>query len=274
MCLDAGVASQNLPPALTSPRTRALGLCALPVLALFAVAAFVPLPFTLESPGRTADTLGTYDGARVLTITGTPLRETSGQLRVVTVDATPPQQRNSLWDALAAWADPERAVVPTEEVFPQSDPAKANQVTLQQMTQSQDSATLAALNYLHLSPDQVRVQVDLGDIGGPSGGQMLALGIIDQISGDGRGGELTGGRNVAGTGTIDADGRVGQVGGIPLKTQAAKQDGATVFLLPRSECAQGKVNTPDGLQLIPVDTLSDSVAALQALNSGGAVPHC
>ncbi|MFF4343374.1 hypothetical protein ACFY00_26015 [Kitasatospora sp. NPDC001540] len=268
------MATQNPSSVLTSRRARALGLCALPVLALFAVAAFVPLPYTLESPGATADALGAYKGAQVLTISGTPVRQTSGQLRVVTVDATPPEQRNSLWDALASWGDPKRAVVPTEEVFPQSDPEKANQVTLQQMTQSQDSATLAALNYLHLSPDQVKVQVDLGDIGGPSGGQMLALGIIDKIAGDGRGGELTGGRNVAGTGTIDADGQVGQVGGIPLKTQAAREAGATVFLLPRSECAQGKVNTPEGLQLIPVDTLADSVAALQALNGGGAVPHC
>nr|WP_033258770.1 hypothetical protein [Kitasatospora sp. SID7827] len=263
-----------MPPALTSPRGRALALCALPVLALFAVAAFVPLPYTLESPGDTADTLGSYQGARVITISGAPQRETSGQLRVVTVSATNPDKRNSLWDALSAWVDPKRAVVPTDEVYPQGDPQDANEATQQQMTESQDSATLAALGYLHLSPDQVKVTVNLGEIGGPSGGQMLALGIIDKIAGDGRGGELTGGRDVAGTGTIDADGRVGQVGGIPLKTQAARAAGATVFLLPRSECAQGKVNTPDGLRLIPVDTLSDSVAALQALNSGAAVPHC
>ncbi|QKW19735.1 hypothetical protein HUT16_12285 [Kitasatospora sp. NA04385] len=268
------MASQNLPPVLTSPRSRALGLCALPVLALFAVAAFVPLPYTLESPGQTADTLGTYEGARVITISGAEQRQTSGQLRVVTVSATNPGVRNTLWDTMAAWADPEKAVVPTDEVYPQGDPAKADEATQQQMTQSQDSATLAALGYLHLSPEQVRVRIDLGQIGGPSGGQMLALGIIDKIAGDGKGGDLTGGRNVAGTGTVDADGRIGQVGGIPLKTQAAHAAGATVFLLPRSECAQGKVNTPDGLQLIPVDTLSDSVAALQALNGGGAVPHC
>ncbi|MGW4380332.1 S16 family serine protease [Kitasatospora sp. NPDC004531] len=265
---------KNLSKALTAPRSRALGLCALPVLALFGVAAFVPLPFTLESPGQTADTLGTLDGQQVITITGASQRQTSGQLRVVTVEATNPAQRNTLWDSLAAWVDPQRAVVPTAEVFPQSDPHKANEATQQQMTQSQDSATLAALGYLHLSPEQVDVQIRLGNIGGPSGGQMLALGIIDKIAGDGRGGDLTGGTNVAGTGTIDADGRVGQVGGIPLKTQAARQAGATVFLLPRSECAQGKVNTPDGLRLVPVETLSESVAALQALRDGGAVPSC
>lgn len=269
-----GVPSQNLPQALTAPRSRAIALCLLPVLALFGVAAFVPLPYTVETPGDTADVLGSYHGKPVITITGAQQRATSGQLRLVTINATPPEQRNSMWDALAAWADPKQAAVPTEEVYPQSDPDKANQVTQQQMTQSQDSAALAALGYLHLSPDQVKVTVQLEGIGGPSGGQMLALGIVDKIAGDGRGGDLTGGRIVAGTGTVDPDGRIGEVGGVPLKTQAAARDGATVFLLPRSECTQGKVHTPAGLQLVPVDTLAESIAALQALNSGGAVPHC
>ncbi|RKE19273.1 hypothetical protein [Streptomyces sp. TLI_171] len=269
------MASQNPSPSvLTSLRARALGLCALPVVALLAVAAFVPLPYTLESPGITADTLGQYNGRPVITITGTQLRQTSGQLRAVTISATNPGDRNSFWDSLRAWGDGKQAVVPTEEVYPQSDPAKANEVTLQQMTESQDSATLAALGYLHLSPDQVKVTIDLGDIGGPSAGQMLALGIVDKINGNGEGGDLTGGKTVAGTGTVDPDGRIGEVGGVPLKTQAAAAAGATVFLLPRSECTQGKVNTPAGLQLVPVDTLADSIAALGALNNGGAVPHC
>ncbi|MFJ1755233.1 hypothetical protein [Kitasatospora sp. NPDC088134] len=268
------MASQTPSSVLTSTRARVLGLCALPLVALFAVAAAVPLPFTLETPGDTADVLGAYKGRRVITVTGAQQRATSGQLRLVTINATPPEQRNSLWDALDAWVDRKQAVVPTDEVYPQSDPKQANKVTQQQMTQSQDSATLAALGYLHLSPDQVKVTIDLGDIGGPSGGQMLALGIVDKLAGDGRGGELTGGKTVAGTGTVSADGRIGEVGGVPLKTQAAARDGATVFLLPRSECTQGKVNTPAGLRLVPVDTLADSIAALQALNSGGAVPHC
>ncbi|MFJ5926288.1 S16 family serine protease [Kitasatospora sp. NPDC092948] len=269
-----GVPLQNLPTALTAPRSRALALCALPVLALFAVAAFVPLPYTLEWPGVTADTLGAYKGRQVITVSGAQQRATQGQLRMVTITATEPGHRNSLWDSLRAWVAPKQVVVPTDEVYPQSNPAQANQVTQQQMTQSRDDATTAALGYLHLSPDQVQVTIDLGDIGGPSAGQMLALGIVDKIAGDGRGGDLTGGRIVAGTGTIDAEGRVGPVGGVPLKTQAASRDGATVFLLPRSECTQAKVNTPDGLQLVPVDTLAESVAALQALHDGGAVPHC
>lgn len=242
--------------------------------ALLAVAAFVPLPYTLTWPGTTADVLGTYQGREVLTVTGAPARQTQGQLRMVTISATNPGERASLWTAVGAWWKSGEAVLPSDAVYPQTDPAKAQEVTAEQMTQSQDSATVAALNYLHLSPSQVKVTVDLGDIGGPSAGQLLALGIIDRLAGDGQGGDLSGGKVIAGTGTIDDSGAIGAVGGVPLKTQAAARDGATVFLVPRGECSDAKVNTPAGLRLIPVTTLAGSVDALRALKSGGQVPSC
>ncbi|WP_104820856.1 S16 family serine protease [Kitasatospora sp. MMS16-BH015] len=259
---------------LTAPRTRALALCGVLAAALFAVAGLVPLPYTLTWPGTTADVLGQYQGKPVLTVTGAPARSTEGQLRMVTISATNPGERTTLWKAMSAWFDRGEAVLPSEAVYPQSDPAKAEQVTAQQMTQSQDSATVAALAYLHLSSDQVKVTVDLGDIGGPSAGQMLALGIVDELAGDGQGGDLSGGKVIAGTGTIDADGTVGAVGGVPLKTQAAARDGATVFLVPKGECTDAKVNTPAGLRLVPVTTLAGAVDALKALKSGGQVPSC
>ncbi|MER7704197.1 S16 family serine protease [Kitasatospora sp. NPDC097605] len=264
----------KLPPALTSPRTRALALCGALVTALFGVAAFVPLPYTLTFPGVTADTLGSYQDRPVLTITGAPVRSTRGQLRMVTISATNPGERNTFWRSLQAWFDADEAVRPTDTVYPQGDPAKAEEVTAQQMAESQDAATAAALSHLQLSPAQVKVKVDLGDIGGPSAGQMLALGIVDKLAGDGKGGDLTGGLTIAGTGTIDEQGVIGPVGGVPLKTQAAARDGATVFLLPKDECADAKVNTPAGLRLVPVGTLAESVSALEALRTGGAVPAC
>ncbi|MFE5582947.1 S16 family serine protease [Kitasatospora sp. NPDC056531] len=264
----------KLPKALSAPRTRALALCGVLVAALFGVAAFVPLPYTLTWPGLTADTLGAYQDRPVLTITGAPLRTTEGELRMVTISATNPGQETRFWRALEAWFNPDEAVRPTETVYPQGNPAKAEEVTAQQMAESQDSATAAALDYLHLSPDQVKVKVDLGDVGGPSAGQMLALGIVDKLAGDGKGGDLTGGLKIAGTGTIEKDGTVGPVGGVPLKTQAAARDGATVFLLPRDECADAKVHTPKSLRLVPVGTLAESVSALEALKSGGSVPSC
>ncbi|MEV7185323.1 S16 family serine protease [Kitasatospora sp. NPDC093102] len=264
----------KLPKALTSPRTRALTLCGTLVAALFGVAAFVPLPYTITWPGLTADTLGTFQDRPVITITGAPLRTTEGELRMVTITATNAGQKNSFWHSMQAWFDPKEAVRPTETVYPESNPVKADEATARQMAESQDAATVAALNYLHLSPDQVKVKIDLGEVGGPSAGQMLALGIVDKLAGDGKGGDLTGGLTIAGTGTIDEDGTVGPVGGVPLKTQAAARDGATVFLLPKDECTDAKVNTPKSLRLVPVGTLGEAVSALQALNSGGSVPSC
>ncbi|MEV6206021.1 hypothetical protein [Kitasatospora sp. NPDC051914] len=264
----------KLPPVLTAPKTRALALCTGVVLALFAVTAFVPLPFTLTQPGVTADTLGSYKGVPVITVTGKPVRTTSGQLLATTISATNAGEKISFRTALQAWAREDEAVLPSEAVYPERDPDKAEQETAQQMTESQDSATAAALSYLNLSPSQVGVEIDLGDIGGPSAGQMLSLGIIDKIAGNGHGGDLTGGRIVAGTGTIDDQGIIGAVGGVSLKTRAAARDGATVFLVPASECSDAKVDTPAGLQLVPVTTLASAVAALNAIDSGGSVPSC
>lgn len=104
---------------------------------------------------------------------------------------------------------------------------------------------------------------------------MFTLGIVDKIDGNGSGGDLTAGRRIAGTGTITAAGAVGAVGGVSLKTQAARRDGATVFLVPKDECADAEAELPAGLRLVPVTTLDGAISALRALDgSGGKVPSC
>jgi PDZ domain-containing protein len=257
-------------------RPVALALSAALVVALLLVAFLAPLPFTLMQPGITANTLGSYQGKQVITISGHDVRKTSGQLRMVTIGATAPQDSVSLWDAVRAWPDPDQAVVPRDAVYPSGQSlSEINKTDQQQMKQSQDDATSAALNYLQLSGGQVRVGLRLEDVGGPSAGLLFALGIVDKLDGDGKGGDLTGGRTVAGTGEITADGKVEQVGGVALKTKAAARDGAKVFLLPKAECAEGRADTPAGLRLVPVDSLSQAVGALNALNAGsGSVPSC
>ncbi len=120
------------------------------------------------------------------------------------------------------------------------------------MRESQDTATSAALGQLGRSAKDIKVKLSLADVGGPSAGLMFALGIVDKLDGDGAGHDLTGGRTIAGTGTITAGGKVGAVGGVPLKTQAARRDGATVFLVPRKECADARAELPKGLRLVPV----------------------
>jgi PDZ domain-containing protein len=257
-------------------RPKAAAVCALPVVALLATAAFAPLPFAVAQPGLTANVLGANKGTPVITISGAPIRTTTGQLRMTTIEATGPDAQVSLGDVIDGWVRTDRAVLPRDAVYPSGNTVKEiEQHNTAQMKESQDAATQAALRYLDLSGRNVKVTLTLADVGGPSAGLLFTLGIIDKLKGNGSGGDLTGGRTIAGTGTIDAAGAVGAVGGVALKTQAARRDGATVFLVPRAECADAKAELPKGLRLVPVTTLNGAVDALVALQKGkGSVPSC
>lgn len=247
----------------------------MPVLGLFAVAAFAPLPFVIAQPGLTADVLGERDGKPVIVVTGAPTRDTKGQLRMTTIQATGPSTTVSLPELVDDWFDPARAVMPKEAVYSSGGTDKEiEEHNLEEMVKSQSAATDAALGYLHKDPKDVKVELNLADVGGPSAGLLFSLGIVDKLDGDGSGGDLTGGRTIAGTGTITADGQVGAVGGVALKTQAAHRDGATVFLVPEAECSDARTELPEGLRLIPVTSLTGAVNALRALNRGEDVPSC
>lgn len=257
-------------------RPKAVALCALPAVALVAVAVTAPLPFTVAQPGLTADVLGKHKGAPVITVAGAPVRPTSGQLRMTTIEATGPDASVGIGEVVDGWFRTDQAVMPHDSVYPSGGSVKEiERHNTQQMKESQDAATRAALDYLGREHENIKVTLKLADVGGPSAGLLFSLGIVDKLNGDGRGGDLTDGRVVAGTGTIDANGAVGAVGGVSLKTQAAHRDGATVFLVPKAECTDAKAELPKGLRLIPVTTLKGAVSSLEALNSGkGTVPAC
>ncbi|WP_106399616.1 YlbL family protein [Actinocorallia populi] len=117
----------------------------------------------------------------------------------------------------------------------------------------------------------IDVKISVGDIGGPSAGLMFSLGIYDLLTP----GDLTGGKFVAGTGTITPEGQVGAIGGIQQKMLGARKAGATVFLVPAGNCDEAVTAAPDGLRLVKAETLDGAVKALQSLQSGqGAVPGC
>ncbi|MFJ8155548.1 S16 family serine protease [Streptomyces sp. NPDC094468] len=256
-------------------RLQAVAVCAIPVVALIATAVLAPLPFSVAQPGMTANVLGENQGTPVITIAGAPVRPTGGQLRMTTIEATGPDARVSLGDVVGNWFRTDRAVMPRDSVYPGGgDVKEIERHNTEQMEQSQDAAAQAALRYLNLSADKVKVTLKLADVGGPSAGLLFSLGIIDKLDGNGSGGDLTGGRNIAGTGTISADGTVGAVGGVALKTQAARRDGATVFLVPKAECADAKSELPAGLRLVPVTTLNGAVSDLVKLEKGTKVPGC
>jgi PDZ domain-containing protein len=114
------------------------------------------------------------------------------------------------------------------------------------------------------------VKINIGNIGGPSAGLMFALGIVDKLTPGG----LTGGRFIAGTGEIAANGAVSPIGGIQQKMAGARAAGATVFLTPAANCPDTTGAVPQGMRLIKVSTLAGAVRALSALRSGGSVPSC
>ncbi len=243
---------------------------------LLVTVALAPLPFSVAQPGMTANVLGENKGEPVITISGAQARRTSGQLRMTTIEATGPDARVGLGDVLDGWFRTDQAVMPREAVYPSGDTTEEIQEHNEaEMKESQDTATEAALAYLGEDSGDVRVTLRLADVGGPSAGLLFSLGIVDKLDGDGSGGDLTGGRVIAGTGTIDTSGKVGPVGGVALKTQAARRDGATVFLVPEAECSDAKTELPKGLRLIPVTTLKGAVGSLVALETGkGSVPSC
>jgi PDZ domain-containing protein len=117
----------------------------------------------------------------------------------------------------------------------------------------------------------VQVKISVGDVGGPSAGLMFSLGIYDKLTPQ----EITGGKFIAGTGTITPEGQVGPIGGIQQKMVAARHAGATIFLTPTQNCADAVASAPKGLRLVRVDTMHGALQALSALRSGhGSVPAC
>ena len=101
---------------------------------------------------------------------------------------------------------------------------------------------------------------------------MFALGIIDKLTKM----DLTAGRFIAGTGEIEANGKVDPIGGIQQKMIGARNAGATIFLTPAANCADAKGADPAGLRLVKVSTLNQAVTYLEALKSGQSqsVPSC
>jgi PDZ domain-containing protein len=98
-------------------------------------------------------------------------------------------------------------------------------------------------------------------IGGPSAGLAFTLGILDRLAG----GDLTGGQVVAVTGTIDPNGAVGEIGGLPQKTVAVERAGARYFLVPAAQVGQAEAVARRGLRVLGVRSLAQALADLRRL---------
>jgi PDZ domain-containing protein len=109
------------------------------------------------------------------------------------------------------------------------------------------------------------VAIESADVGGPSAGLAFTLELLDVLTP----GELTGGRKVAATGTIELDGSVGLVGGVGQKTVAVKRAGAELFLVPADEVDEARKHAGADLRVEPVRDLDDALRILAGLGGNG-----
>ncbi len=109
------------------------------------------------------------------------------------------------------------------------------------------------------------VAIDSEGIIGPSAGLAFTLGLLDELDRS----ELSAGRRVAATGTMAVDGSVGQVGGVAQKAVAAREAGASLFLVPTGEYEAAKAHA-GSMRVVAVSSLTQAVAALERL--GGKLP--
>jgi PDZ domain-containing protein len=118
----------------------------------------------------------------------------------------------------------------------------------------------------------VKVAINIADIGGPSAGLMFALSIYDVLTP----GSLTDGNAVAGTGTIDPRGNVGEIGGIQQKIAGARRDGAQLFLVPPGNCADALGAQKGSVRLAKATTLKDAIATVKAWSADhdAPLPEC
>jgi PDZ domain-containing protein len=114
------------------------------------------------------------------------------------------------------------------------------------------------------------IDFTLADIGGPSAGLIFATGIVDKLTPE----DLAAGKTVAGTGTITPEGEIGPIGGIRQKLAGAQNNGAELFLMPATHCAEAEGHIPDGLTVAPVKTLTEAIDAIKEWRSGGSVAQC
>lgn len=236
------------------------------------VALLSPSAYVVEQPGPTQDVLTSVSRIPVIDMSGSRVKEhrDTGKLLMLTVSTSGvPGYEIPTFYALLSWFNPQREVLPREAVVPVGQTADDyEQASVHEMDDSQNVAQRVALQYaakkLGIHTDGVKVHLHIEDIGGPSAGMMYALGILDKLTPENE----TGGKVVAGTGTIEKSQKIGAIGGIRLKMIAAQRDGATWFLAPQDNCDEVVGYVPQGLRVVRVSTLDEAYTALKTIGSG------
>lgn len=255
---------------------------------LAVVLLMLPSDYVVEGAGPALDVLGTVSAdskQQIIEITGltstdnksqSDTHHTQGKLLMTTVNSYGVGSTLPNAFVLVNAAIPSRGVLPREAVIaPNQTTQDFEHESTQAMSNAQNTAQQVALRFAkqhHIDTTGVQISMHIDDIGGPSAGMMYTLGVLQKLSQH----DLTGGATVAGTGTIEQDGTVGAIGGIRFKMLGAKQEGATWFLAPDTNCDDVVGHVPHGMRDVAVHTIDDAYNALIAIGQGktDSLPHC
>ena len=249
----------------------------------FALATIAPLPFAIVLPGEAQNI---FKG--VISFKGLDNYPANGRIDLMSIRVTNPDTWIFGPEVVYSWISGDRAVYPKSAIYPpgttteeESKQAKAD------MVKSQDTAIVAAVNYLQSHPeimqpidngttsfvaplstigrnranqlDTKKIAFKVGETGGPSGGLVFSIGLVELLTEQ----DLLQGRHIAGTGTITQRGVVGPIGGINEKIMSAKKVGATVFFAPVDN-AEEISNVPEGIKVVTVATLAQAINYLKS----------
>lgn len=161
-------------------RTATLAFAGAILVALVAVAALLPVPYVVYSPGPMENALGD----EVISVEGAETFETEGVLNLTTVGVTPADARLDLLSALQAWVDPERAIVPRDQVYGPGDTTEQiRERNARFMQRSQDTAKVAALRQLGYEvPETVVIEMVVD--GSPADGTLEPGDIVKEVDGE------------------------------------------------------------------------------------------
>ena len=231
---------------------------------VFIVPLFTPVNFVILQPGS-----GTALFPKVLTVKSTDAMtyKPNGEIYLLAIWVSTPAAKVLGAEVLGCWARADCVVFPRSVIYKRNISSKAEAAqSKEEMKVSQSDALTAAKNLLarryptvdtsHLT--DASIKVDLPDTGGPSGGLIFSLGLIELLTQD----DLLQGRKVSGSGTIAADGSVGAIGGIAEKIVAAKKAGASILFASRSNCDELPKNI-QGISVIAISNLNQAVDYLQ-----------
>ncbi len=226
------------------------------------------LPYVIVEPGPAFNVLGENKGVEVIAVEGGDVSGNPGSLDLLTIRVFgSPAHTPTFFELVEPFFSSDRSIVPLEFFYPVGvSAAETERRNLQDFEQSQAAAIAAAKTALPPElASGLNVKLNLASVSGPSGGLMFTLGIIDKATA----GSLTGGKKIAGTGTISPNGKVGPIGGIDFKMISAVRSGDRYFLAPKENCDEVVGHIPADLSVFAVRNIQDALDVLKVISADG-----